>query len=296
MSKPKILVILGPTASGKSDLAVRLAQEFNGEVVSADSRQVYRGLEIGTGKITEEDMRGIPHHLLDVADPQDQYTVAEYKEDAENVINDIISRGKLPIIAGGTGFYIQAIVDGITPPEVPPNKELRKKLGDKSTKELLDILETLDARRAKEIEKENPRRLIRAVEIAKELGKVPKVEADPRYEALQIGLKLPKEELRQRINKRLQNRIEEGMIEEAEKLHDRGLSYKRMEELGLEYRYVARFLQGQISKDEMIEELQNKIWQYSRRQVRWFKRDERTKWFELDEMPKIRDTVQRFVK
>ena len=171
--KTKLLIILGPTASGKSDLAVQLAKKYNGEIISADSRQVYKGLNIGTGKITKKEMSGIKHHLLDVTDPKKVFTVSQFKTLVEIAIADISSRGKLPIICGGTGFYIQAVVDNIILPEVPPNKKLREKLNKKTTTELFEILKKLDNERAKNIDAKNPRRLIRAIEIAEKLGKVP---------------------------------------------------------------------------------------------------------------------------
>ncbi|MDD5068549.1 MAG: tRNA (adenosine(37)-N6)-dimethylallyltransferase MiaA [Candidatus Pacebacteria bacterium] len=282
--KPKILLILGPTASGKSALAVTLARKLGGEIVSADSRQVYKGLDIGTGKITRREMKGVPHHLLDVASPKRQFTVAEYKKLADKAIDDILARGKLPIICGGTGFYIQAIVDGTVLPEVAPNARLRAVLEKKSALELFKILKKLDSRRAKEIDKNNPRRLIRAIEIAKALGKNPKNESKPKYDAVQIGIKLSDAELKKRITIRLFDRIRKYMISEARQLHKKGLSWKRMEALGLEYRYLAKFLKGEISREEMISKLKTEIWHYAKRQMTWFKRDKRIQWISLKEM------------
>lgn len=278
IKKDKIIVIVGPTASGKSDLAVEIARQTNGEVVSADSRQVYRGLNIGTGKITKREMRGVPHHLLDVCSPKKIFTVAEYQKLATKAIDDILSRGKLPIICGGTGFYIQAVVDGIVLPEVAPNAELRAKLEKKSLTDLIKILTKLDPVRAKQIDQKNPRRLIRAIEIATKIGKVPKIKTSAKYDPTFIGIKIEEVELKKRISDRLARRIKQGMINEAKKLHDNGLSWKRMEELGLEYRFLAEHLQGKISRDEMIEQLENAIWQYAKRQMTWFKRDKRIKW------------------
>ena len=164
--KPKILVILGPTATGKSGMAVRLAKKFNGEIISADSRQVYKGLDIGSGKITEKEMLGVAHHLLDIANPKRKFSVTDFKEKAEKTIEDILKRSRLPIICGGTGFYIQALVDNLILPEVAPNLSLRKKLEKKTPAELFEILKKLDPKRADSIERQNPRRLIRAIEIA----------------------------------------------------------------------------------------------------------------------------------
>ncbi|MCC6290472.1 tRNA (adenosine(37)-N6)-dimethylallyltransferase MiaA [Candidatus Nomurabacteria bacterium] len=166
MSK-QVLVIVGPTASGKSALAVQLAKKFDGEIISADSRQVYRGLDIGSGKITEKEKRGIPHHLLDIASPKRIFTVARYQKLAKQKIAEIIGRGKLPIICGGTGFYIQAIVDDLALPKVKPDSRLRKSLAQKTVPELFKMLQKLDSNRARKIDRNNPRRLIRAIEIAK---------------------------------------------------------------------------------------------------------------------------------
>ena len=169
----KIIVIVGPTSSGKSDLAVIIAKKFKGEIVSADSRQVYKGMDIGTGKITKKEMRGIPHHLIDVASPRQKYSVAKYKREAEKAIRDITNRGNIPIVCGGTGFYIQSIVDDIVFPEVKSNSNLRKKLSKLSPEELFLELKKIDENRAQKIDPHNPHRLIRAIEIATELGSVP---------------------------------------------------------------------------------------------------------------------------
>jgi len=279
--KPTILVVLGPTASGKSDLAVTLAKHLNGEVVSADSRQVYKGLDIGSGKITKKEMRGVPHHLIDVADPKKVFTVDDFRIQATKAIDDILSRGKLPIICGGTGFYIQSIVDGITVPNVPANKKLRDKLNKLSIETLLTKLKKLDPARAKTVDTKNKVRLIRAIEIAETLGKVPKLKPKPKYDCLQFGIHFSDEKTRERIELRLKKRIKAGMIQEAERLHQKGLSWKRMEELGLEYRYLALYLQKKISKQEMVDQLNIAIRQYAKRQMVWFKRDERILWVEV---------------
>jgi tRNA dimethylallyltransferase len=297
MSISKIIVILGPTASGKSDLAVDIALQYDGEVVSADSRQVYAGLDIGTGKITPPEMRGIPHYLLNVADPREQYSVAHYKRDAEKAIDDIFSRGKLPILCGGTGLYIQAIVNNILPPEITPDKDLREELAVKTADELFLILQNIDPTRAETIDAKNPRRLVRAIEIARSLGSVPKIPEMPKkYETLQIGIKTDAETLRSRIETRLEKRLNEGMIEEAEELYKNGLSFERMDELGLEYRYLAKYAQGKITREDVKNELAVKIRQYAKRQMTWFKRDERIQWFILDEKAKIFEAVEHFLE
>ena len=172
----KIIVILGPTASGKTALSITLAKRFNGEIISTDSRQVYKGLNIGSGKITKKEMKGIPHHLLDVANPKRKFTVAQFQTLALKKIQEIQNKGKIPFLVGGTGFYIQSVVDGIAIPEVKPNWKLRKKLDKKSVKELFLMLKKLDPRRAKNIDPKNPHRIIRAIEIVLSTNKpVPKI-------------------------------------------------------------------------------------------------------------------------
>ncbi len=292
----KVLVILGPTATGKSSLAVKLARKFNGEVISADSRQVYKGLDIGTGKISKKDMRGIHHWLLDVVSPKIIFTVAEWQKQAKEKIKDIISRGKLPIICGGTGFYIQSIVDGIVLPEVPPNKNLRKKLEKKSLNNLVLMLKKLDNERLKNIDTKNKVRLIRAIEIATKLGYVPNINKQKiPYEILQVGLTLPDTKLKKKISIRLFARIRDGMIEEAKKLNKKGLSFKRMREFGLEYKYLADYLENKLSKIELVEKLETEIWRYSKRQITWFKRDQRIKWFQLEETKRIEKEIHSFL-
>lgn len=283
IGKPKILTIVGPTASGKSDLAVKIAEKYNGEIISADSRQVYKGLNIGTGKITKKEMRGVPHHLLDVADPKKRFTVSDFKDLADKAIEEIASRGKLPILCGGTGFYIDAVVNNVLLPDVKPDNVLRKKLFKKSNDALFKMLQKMDSERAKSIDKRNKIRVIRAIEISKALGKVPPITADPKFKTIFIGIKMDKEMLQERISKRLISRLKKGMINEAKKLHAGGLSYKRMEELGLEYRFLAQLLQNKISKIELITKLNTEIWHYARRQIQWFKRNKKIKWFALKE-------------
>ncbi|MDX1535942.1 MAG: tRNA (adenosine(37)-N6)-dimethylallyltransferase MiaA [Candidatus Spechtbacterales bacterium] len=300
--KKKLIAIVGPTASGKTDLAVYIAKKFNGEVVSADSRQVYKWMDIGTGKATKEEMDGIPHYLLDVVHPKEQFTVAEFKEQAADAIKKIYKKNKLPIIAGGTGFYIQAVVDDINFPEVPPNQDLRKELDKYSTEKLFKILRKKDPRRAKTIQKENKRRLIRALEIIEETGNwVPVITKNTPYDLLIIGIKMPREKLDKRIKIRLDARFDEGMVKEVKNLHKKKkVSWKRLENFGLEYRWIARYLQDKISEEEMKEELYKDIKRYARRQMTWFKRDKRINWLELktkDKLQKEADSlVEKFLK
>ncbi len=293
--KLKIIAIVGPTASGKSDLAVRLAKRFNGEIISADSRQVYKGLDIGTGKVTKKEMGGIPHYLLDVVSPKKQYSVAEFQRDANAAIVDITKRGKLPIVCGGTGFYIDALVYDSLLPDVPPNEILRKRLEGETTESLYRILKAKDPNRAISIDAHNPRRLVRAIEIAEALGSVPERIFNSSFNALFIGIKVEAETLKKRIHVRLLKRMKTGMLAEVKTLHKKGLSWKRMEDLGLEYRYLARYLRGAITKDKMLAQLESEIVHYAKRQHTWFKRNTNIHWVEYDAPEKAEKIVSNFI-
>ncbi len=307
----KLIVVLGPTASGKSDLAVKIALRLGSgqarkeygikgaEIVSADSRQVYKGMDIGSGKITPDTKnssnfstgqakkkyifthKGIPHYCIDVASPKRRFTVAQFQGLARKAIKDIWKRGKIPILCGGTGLYIQSIVGGLVIPKVPPDAKLRAKLEKLGTDELFKRLKKLDSRRAKNIDRHNRRRLVRALEIVIKTGKpVPQLcENGSRnitravlenINTLQLGIAQPKEKLKTRIKKRLFGRLRQGMVAEVKRLHDLGISWKRLEEFGLEYRYVARYLQKKLTKPEMIEQLEKEINRYAKRQMTWF--------------------------
>jgi len=275
----KIIVILGPTASGKTDLAVKLAKKFGGEVVSADSRQVYKGMDIGTAKVTKKERQGIPHYLLDVASPKRRFTVTQYRNLASIAINKIFKREKLPILCGGTGFYIQAIVDGIIIPEVKPDWKLRKKLEKKSNKELYKILKKLDPKRARKIDKENPRRLIRAIEIVLKTKKpIPSFQKKPKFSALFIGIRKSPEELKKSIKIRFLKWLKQGLIKEVKNLRKIGFSWKKIEEFGIHYRVVAQYLQKKMDYKTMVENSLIEIQNYAKRQMTWFKRDRRIHW------------------
>jgi len=283
----KVIVIVGPNASGKSKLAVKLAKKFQGEIISADSRQVYQGLNIGTGKITEKEMAGVPHHLLDIADPQKRFSVVSFKKLAQEAINKIAKLGKTPIIVGGGGFWINALIYDLEIPNVPPNLNLRKKLEKKSAAQLLNLLKKIDPRRASTVEQKNPRRLIRAIEIAQTLGQVPNVKKNYPYKVLWLGIKWPKEILYKRIRERLWKRLQAGMIKEARDLRKQGLSWKRFYELGLEYKFLAEHLRGRLDKKEMAVKLEKAIQQYARRQMVWFKRNKSIHWIQKPKKAEI---------
>lgn len=299
----KILVITGPTATGKSALAVELAQQFNGEIISADSRQVYRGLDIGSAKIASDEMQGIPHYLIDVADPSDIFTVAEFQKLAQEKIQDIQSRGKLPILCGGTGMYISAVIDNQSFPEVAPNLELRAELEKLSVEELFQKLQTLDPERATTVDNKNKRRLIRALEVAMTPTLSEQLPSPSRRgvggevsEVLIIGLNLPKEELIRRIKMRIDNRIP-ALFDEIQKLHDAGISWERLESFGLEYRHGSEYVQGKMNLDQFKEILATKTWQFVKRQITWWKRDSRVVWMNpLADHQKILEQVQDFLR
>lgn len=295
--KQKVIAVLGKTATGKSGLSIELAKKINGEVISADSRQVYKGLNLGTGKVTGKEMMGIKHHLLDVINPKNQFSVSQYKTITDKTIGEIISRGKVPILCGGTGLYLDAVINNVLLPEVPPNEILRKKLDNKSANELYSILKKLDPKRAETIDAKNPRRLIRAIEIATAFGKVPNLAVrPPSWNVLKIGINLSDNTLKEKIHIRLLERVKKGMITEAKRLHTKGLSWKRMEALGLEYKYLALYLQKKITKQEMLSKLETEIWRYSKRQGTWFKRDKNIKWFKPSEFKKIEKETEKFLK
>ena len=326
----RILVILGPTSSGKSEMAIKLAKKFNGEVISADSRQIFRGMDIGTGKIERDKKslalgnsesfarrrkklsfgsqivfmsQNIPHYMIDIVSPRTNYNVTKFKKQSKKIIEDILQSGKLPIICGGTGFWIKAIVDDVNFPQVKPDWKLREKLEKLSAEKLFSMLKKLDPERAKNIDAKNKVRLIRAIEICKAIGKVPVktgvpslVEGSRRnteYQFLQIGLRLPKDKLHENIEKRVEARFKEGMIEEVEKLHGHGLSWKKIQSFGLAYAWIPLYLQNKISKEELVEKIIQAEKNYAKRQMTWFRRDPRIKW--LDNYSKIEKTTQSFL-
>ena len=301
-STKKIIVILGPTASGKSQLAIKLAKKINGEIISADSRQIYKGLNIGTEKITKKEMKGIKHHMIDIVKPQKTYTVVQYQRAAKKILKQIFKKpptqgrspdqkgvgGKIPIVVGGSGFYIDALIYNYQLPAVAPQKGLRKKLQKKSTEELVQMLQGLDPKRAANIDLRNRRRLVRALEIVLKTGTpVPEIKRQSPYQILKIGIKKSPDQIRQLINQRLNKTLKKGLIEEVEKLHKKGLSWKRFDELGLEYRLASRYLRGLIPYSRMIEQMQKEIYHLAKRQMTWFKRDKGIHWIKTKNQARL---------
>ena len=286
MSLPKLVVILGPTACGKSGLGVALAKKYGGEIVSADSRQVYRGLDLGTGKITPQEMEGVPHHLLDVADPGEQYSVARFQPMAYEAIDGILSRGKLPFLVGGTGLYVRSVAEGYVFHKAPPDPQLRRELEALPTEALRDRLTAAGVELDEDCYNNRPR-LVRLIE-KRQNGEDPHAEAerDPRYDVLTLGVSYPRETVCQRIDRRLLARLDAGMIEEVANLRKNGVSDEFLEGLGLEYRYILHYLTGAIpTEGDLIEELGRAIKRFAKRQVSWFKKDKNVHWLDMEHDP-----------
>jgi len=302
----KLITILGPTASGKSSLGIELAKEFNGsprrslrrsagEIVSADSRQVFRGLNIGSGKVTKQEQAQVKHHLLDVVDPMDEFSVSHFQKLAFEAIDKIIADDKLPFLVGGTALYIYSVIDNYTFVDVPPNPKKRKELEKMSVEELQKILKTKtpspfkgegwgEGSGFKEGEASNPRRLIRAIEKLEAGAPIEPQKGPQKYDNIILGIDVERDELYKKIDKRVDERINEGMIEEVQNLIDGWPQATRspgegwLISLGLEYRWITEHLQGKWPRDEMIKRLKGAIHAFARKQMTWFKKDKRIHW------------------
>ncbi len=283
----KVIVILGPTASGKTKLAVKLAEKLNGEIVSADSRQVYRGMDIGSGKDLAEYRRPgglIPVHLIDEVSPRTEFNVAKYQPRAYNAFKEIISRGRLPFLVGGSGLYLEAVIKGyFFPPEkitVQKKRKLRAKLEKLTLPELLTRLKRVDPDAERVIDRKNRRRVQRALEFYYQTGRPfsEKSRCEPPYDFLIIGIKFSRPELRRRIERRLKQRMNQGLIEEVAGLHRQGVSWRRLEEFGLEYRWVSRYLRKKISRSELFTDLAGEIYHFAKRQLTWFQNRFKVNW------------------
>ena len=298
-SLPRLVVVLGPTASGKSALGIALAQRFDGEIVSADSRQVYRGLDIGTAKVTPQEQALAPHHLLDVADVADIYTVAQFRQQAIDAINAILECGKQPFLVGGSPHYIQAVVDNLAIPAIAPRPALRSELEQRPLPDLLTELEQLDPRSYAVIDRDNPRRVIRALEVCLVSGKPfseQRARHDPLYNCLLLGINWPRAVLYRRIDQRVDERIAQGMVEEVQNLLAQGVSHQRLEDLGLEYRFISRWLRGEFASEaEMTQRLKYAIHDFTRRQLSWFRRDPRIVWIEGHAVERAMTLVEDFL-
>ena len=282
MSLPKLIVVLGTTACGKSGLGVELAKRFDGEIVSADSRQVYKGLDLGTGKVTEEEMEGVPHHMLDVVEPNQPYSVADFQAGAYAAIDDILARGRTPFLVGGTGLYVRAVTEGFTFTDARPDPALRAELEGKTTAELYALLREKTGATLTGGEENNRHRLMRSVEKALS-GRWESPPPCPRYDCLLLGVTYPRAEVCRRIDARLQTRIDAGMLDEVAELRANGATDAFLEGLGLEYRYILRYLTGQIpTLDGLKDELGRAIKRFAKRQMVWFKKDRDVLWLDME--------------
>jgi tRNA dimethylallyltransferase len=276
-----------------------LAQEFHGEIVSADSRQVYRGLDIGTAKVSQEERALVRHHLLDIVNPQETYTVSQFQQQAIAAIDNILARGYQPFLVGGSPHYIQAVVDHLDMPAIPPDYALRAQLEARPLPELVAQLEELDPQSAASIDRSNPRRVIRALEVCL-LSDKPfsqqRSMAHPLYRSLLLGTSWPRDVLYRRIDARVDARIQQGMVQEVRNLLDQGISHERLEALGLEYRFISRWLRGEFTSEaEMVQRLKYAIHDFTRRQLTWFRKDKRIVWLEGDDLIRAKEEVAKFL-
>ncbi|MFH1508790.1 MAG: tRNA (adenosine(37)-N6)-dimethylallyltransferase MiaA [bacterium] len=303
-NKQKLVIITGPTASGKSFLGVKLAKKYDGYVISADSRQIYKGMDVGTGKITKEEIDNVRHFMLDFVKPDEEFTVGQFKKEAEKIIS---SKKRLPFLVGGTGLYIDAVCKNLTIPKIKPNNELRSELENKSFEELHKQLETLDPEIIKTIDLKNKRRLIRALEICLESGRPyseQRKQGKPKYDLLEIGLDISKEELYNRIDKRIDEMIEVGnvnennktntdLIMETKQLLDENYSLMLPSMSGIGYKEIAEYLQGAIDLDEAKIRMSTRTKQYAKRQMTWFKRNKNIHW--VGDLSEADNLVEKFL-
>jgi len=278
--KNKVIAVVGATASGKTAYAVELAKQVNGEIISADSRLVYKGLDIGTAKPTIDERAGIPHHMIDIVEPEVDYSVGVYAQTAGNIINDIISRAKTPIIAGGTGLYFRILLENYDLPKISPDYELRKELSQLEFDELYEMLLKLDSEAAKLVVQNDKRRAIRFIEIVKLTG-MPVSEArgtkEPEYEVEWIGLNYPRAELYERINKRVDLMLEQGLVDETRKLlKEHGRISNIINTIG--YREITSYLDGELTLNEAADKLKQNTRNYAKRQLTWFRKNPDIKW------------------
>ena len=283
-SLPKVVAVVGTNASGKSALGIELAKRFDAEIISADSRQVFRGLDLGSGKVTPEEMQGVKHHLIDVREPNEFFSMADFQKMSYQAIDEIRGRGKLPMIVGGTGLYVDSVLDGYLLSDKEPDLAYRAELEKLTTPELYEMLVKLIP--DTDVEKNNRNRVMRILEKIHD-GDDIDAPNQPRYDCLKIGMTYDRPVLRDRIDERLKLRVELGMIEEVQRLIDEGATIEFMLKLGLEYRFVTQYLTGEIpDKQEMLDLLATAIKQFAKRQMIWFRRDKEIQWLDMDSSPK----------
>ncbi len=300
----QIIVVAGPTASGKTGLAVRLAQHYGGEVVSADSMQIYKHMDIASAKPTEEEMQGIPHHLIDVVSPFEPFSVAEYVKRAREVIADILSRGRLPIVAGGTGLYISSLVDNIEFTEEKTDPAVRQKLLSQAEEQgiepLYKRLQEIDPAAAEKIHPNNTKRVVRALELFETTGltltqqNARSRRTPPPFTSFMLALCPEREELYRRIDLRVDDMVEQGLFLETKQLRNMGLTRDMQSMQGIGYKEAFDYLEGRVSREVCIEEIKKATRHYAKRQLTWFRRDERYRWLDPTKEENISAVMEEF--
>lgn len=300
MNKPKVIVICGPTASGKTALSIQLAQKINGEIISSDSMQIYKDMNIGTAKPDQQEMQGIKHYLLDFVEPNQRYSVADYKKDAENAIEDILQKGKVPIIVGGTGLYVDSLIYGIEYPNIEFDENYRKELERRVEKEGLEKLyekaKKIDPQAMKKISRNDQKRILRVLEIYNATGKTKteqEIESrknEVKYDYRVFAINMDREKLYDRINKRVDIMIQKGLIEEVENLLKKYNEFPTAMQ-GLGYKEVVEYIQGKVLKEDMIENIKRESRRYAKRQITWFKKNKQTIWIGPNDLQMILNEI-----
>ena len=293
---PKVVAVVGTNASGKSALGIALAKKYDAEIISADSRQVFRGLDLGSGKVTPEETQGVPHHLIDVREPNEFFSMADFQRMAYQAIDDIRGRGRLPMIVGGTGLYVDSVLDGYLLSDKEPDLAYRAELEKLTTPQLYDML--LELKPDVQVEKNNRNRVMRIIERIHD-GDDATPGKQARFESLRLGVSWPREVLNRRIDERLERRLEQGMIEEVQRLMDEGATTEFLLGLGLEYRFITQYLIGEIpDRQAMLDKLAIAIKQFAKRQMTWFRRNPEIVWLDMsgDAFDQACTAVDAFLK
>ena len=300
MNKPKVIVICGPTASGKTALSIELAQKINGEIISSDSMQIYKDMYIGTAKPTKEEMQNIKHYLIDFVEPNQRYSVAEFKKDAEKAIEEILQKGKTPIVVGGTGLYVDSLIYGIEYQDIEFDEKYRKQLEERVEKEGLETLyneaKNIDSQAVEKISTNDQKRILRILEIYKATGKnkteqeIESRKNGVKYDYKVFAINIDREKLYERINKRVDIMIESGLVEEVESLLKKYNEFPTAMQ-GLGYKEVVEYLQGKLSKEEMIEKIKRETRRYAKRQLTWFRKNKQTIWIQPHDLQKILNEI-----
>ncbi len=300
MSKPKVVVICGPTASGKTALSIELAKKINGEIISSDSMQIYKDMDIGTAKPSKEEMQGIKHYMLDFVEPNKRYSVADFKKDAEKAIEDILEKGKVPIVVGGTGLYVDSLIYGIEYQDIKFDEQYRKELENRAEQEGLESLyneaKQIDPQAMEKISANDQKRILRVLEIYKATGKnkteqeIESRKNGIKYDYKVFAINMDREKIYDRINKRVDIMIDQGLIQEVQDLLGKYEEFPTAMQ-GLGYKEVVEYLQGEISKEEMIDKIKMETRRYAKRQITWFKKNKQTMWIGPHDLQKILDEI-----